>query len=53
MGLRIVECCNLTCVFIDLIISNKHAPLAELVDARDSKSRSRKRVPVRFWRGAP
>jgi hypothetical protein len=29
------------------------APLAELVDARDSKSRSRKGVPVRFWRGAP
>ena len=29
------------------------APLAELVDARDSKSRSREGVPVRFWRGAP
>ena len=29
------------------------APLAEFVDARDSKSRSRKGVPVRFWRGAP
>ena len=29
------------------------APLAELVDARDSKSRFRKEVPVRFWRGAP
>ena len=29
------------------------APLAELVDALDSKSSSRKRVPVRFWRGAP
>ena len=29
------------------------APLAELVDARDSKSRSREGVPVRFRRGAP
>ena len=29
------------------------APLAELVDARDSKSRSLTGVPVRFRRGAP
>ncbi len=29
------------------------APLAELVDASDSKSDFRKEVPVRFWRGAP
>ena len=32
---------------------DQSAPLAELVDARDSKSRFRKEVPVRFWRGAP
>ena len=30
-----------------------NAPLAELVDARDSKSRSFAGVPVRFRRGAP
>ena len=36
-----------------MIVVVAAAPVAELVDARDSKSRSRKGVGVRFSPGAP